>query len=147
MAGTWDVTSIIIDVPTQQNASQIYKYEVPVRERIMQMGMEEEKEQTKPFLQRIQLKGPQNVIVRATGQVDDGTSKNCISKNRWDRYGHCLSPLEPSNMLIKVTNDTQIRSMGRWHGGITVGGMEMQSMFEDGRWRVPLRQSRSRRVL
>lgn len=96
----------------------------------MQMGTEQDNESTKPFLQRIQLKGPQNVIVRATGQIDDGASKNCISKNRWDRYGHCLSPLGPSTTLIKVANDAQIRSMGRWHGGVTVGGTETQSTFE-----------------
>ncbi|KAJ7665819.1 hypothetical protein B0H14DRAFT_3539497 [Mycena olivaceomarginata] len=44
---------------------------------------------TAPFLQRIQLLGPGEAIVRATGQVDDGAMKNCISKKRWEGYGHC----------------------------------------------------------
>ena len=70
------------------------------------------------------------VIVRATGQVDDGAMRNCISKTRWDRYGHCLEPMEPSGTWIKVANDARIKSLGRWTGKVKVGGIEAESSFK-----------------
>lgn len=87
-------------------------------------------EKAAPFLQRIQLQGPKNEIVRATGQVDDGAMRNCISKLRWDRYGHCLEPLQPLSTVIRVANDAIIKSMGIWEGTVTVGGVEACSKFE-----------------
>jgi hypothetical protein len=39
-----------------------------------------DEERSKPFLQRVQLVGPGDCVVRATGQVDDGAMRNCISK-------------------------------------------------------------------
>ncbi|KAF5325504.1 hypothetical protein D9619_009518 [Psilocybe cf. subviscida] len=82
------------------------------------------------FLQHIQLQGPKNEIVQATGQVDNGAMHNCISKLQWDRYGHCLEPLQPLSTIIRVANDAIIKSMGIWEGTVTVGGVEACSKFE-----------------
>ncbi|KAJ7810015.1 hypothetical protein B0H14DRAFT_2292862, partial [Mycena olivaceomarginata] len=83
-----------------------------------------------PFLQRIQLLGPGEAIVRATGQVDDGAMKNCISKKRWERYGHCLSPLRLSTTKIRVASGKRIVPMGRWWGDVQVGGVRVSAWFE-----------------
>ncbi|KZP33358.1 hypothetical protein FIBSPDRAFT_680313, partial [Athelia psychrophila] len=85
---------------------------------------------SRPFLQRVQLIGPTGYAVRATGQVDDGAMRNCISKQRWERYGHCLSPLEPSTTLISVANNQVITPLGRWFGTVRVGTVSAQSWFE-----------------
>ncbi|KAJ6477606.1 hypothetical protein C8R45DRAFT_833381, partial [Mycena sanguinolenta] len=83
-----------------------------------------------PFLQRIQLLGPSGAIVRATGQVDDGAMKNCISRRRWEGYGHCLSPLVPSTTRIRVASGERITPMGRWWGDVQVGGVKVAAWFE-----------------
>jgi hypothetical protein len=83
-----------------------------------------------PFLQRIQLLGPGEAIVRATGQVDDGAMKNCISKKRWEGYGHCLSPLGPSKTRIRVASRKRIVPMGRWWGDVQVGRVRVSAWFE-----------------
>ena len=38
--------------------------------------------------------------------------------------------MEPSSTWIKVANDARIKSMGRWIGKVTVGGIEAESAFE-----------------
>ena len=84
----------------------------------------------KPFLQRIQLKGKSGSIVRATGQVDDGAMRNCISLSRWEKYGHCLDNLSKSSTIISVANATEIRSIGTWTGMVQIGGTGALSCFE-----------------
>ena len=84
----------------------------------------------KPFLQRIQLKGKSGSIVRATGQVDDGAMRNCISLSRWEKYGHCLDNLSKSSTIISVANATEIRSIGTWTGMVQIGGTGALSCFK-----------------
>ncbi|KAF6745219.1 hypothetical protein DFP72DRAFT_1077813 [Ephemerocybe angulata] len=96
----------------------------------MSMNTGDAEKGTTPFLQRIQLKGPKGVIVRATGQVDDGAMRNCISKERWDGYGHCLEPLATSRTWIRVANNQVVPSMGRWEGTVTVGNTGAKESFE-----------------
>jgi transposase InsO family protein len=105
-------------------------YNVPTSEIILQMSDSNNKERPKPFLQRIQLIGKKGTIVRATGQVDDGAMRNCISADRWKRYGHCLDTLSKSDITISVANATEIQSMGRWTGTVQVGGIGALSSFE-----------------
>ncbi|KAJ7114206.1 hypothetical protein C8R43DRAFT_840174, partial [Mycena crocata] len=83
-----------------------------------------------PFLQRIQLLGPNGEVVRATAQVDDGAMKNCISKRRWIAYGHCLSPLVPSTTRIRVASGRRLIPIGKWYGYVQVGGVRVQAWFE-----------------
>jgi hypothetical protein len=90
----------------------VYPYEMPLEALILSMATADPDSKTRPFLQCIQLQGPKGTIVRATGQVDDGAMRNCISKIRWERYSHCLKPMEPSSTWIKVANDARIKSMG-----------------------------------
>jgi hypothetical protein len=106
-------------------------YNAPTSERILQMTEpKNEEERSKPFLQRIQLKGKKGTIVRATGQVDDGAMKNCISWKRWERYGHCLDALTESKIIVSVANATEIKSMGSWTGVVQVGETGASSSFE-----------------
>ncbi|KAF8056987.1 hypothetical protein FPV67DRAFT_1401614, partial [Lyophyllum atratum] len=86
----------------------------------------------KPFLQRIQLEGPAGEIVRATGQVDDGAMRNCISWRRWRGYGHLLGmdSLQPSRLRIGVANGSKTSSMGTWTGVVKVGGTTVTTTFE-----------------
>ena len=56
--------------------------------------------------------------------------RNCISKERWDRYGHCLSALHPSSTHIKVANGTKLKPLGKWFGTIRVGGVSAASWFK-----------------
>jgi len=56
--------------------------------------------------------------------------RNCISKRRWDAYGHCLSTLSPTATRISVANNTEIVPIGWWFGKITVCGIGAYSWFE-----------------
>ena len=106
-------------------------YNVPTSDRILLMS--EPKHNTnkpKPFLQRIQLKGKRGTVVRATGQVDDGAMRNCISLDRWMKYGHCLDSLTKSTTIISVANATKIESKGTWTRTVQVGGTGALSHFE-----------------
>jgi hypothetical protein len=106
-------------------------YNAPTSERILQMSDPTNRnEKSKPFLQRIQLIATTGTIVRATGQIDDGAMKNCISLARWERYGHCLNPLIKSSTIISVANSTEILSHGTWIGTVKVGGTGALSSFE-----------------
>jgi hypothetical protein len=106
-------------------------YNAPTSEQILQMTEPNiDNRKSKPFLQRIQLKGKTGAIVRATGQIDDGAMKNCISLEKWERYGHCLDVLRNSQTIISVTNSTEIESKGRWTGIVQVGEMGALSHFE-----------------
>ena len=106
-------------------------YNVPTSERILQMAEPKSNiQKPKPFLQRIQLKGKSGTIVRATGQIDDGAMRNCISLRRWECYGHCLDTLVKSNTVISVANAAEIVSIGSWTGTVQVGGTGAPSCFE-----------------
>ena len=106
-------------------------YNVPTSERILQMAeTKSDNQKPKPFLQRIQLKGKSGAIVRATGQIDYGAMRNCISLRRWERYGHCLDAITKSSTVISVANATEIESMGTWTGTVQVGGTGAWSSFE-----------------
>ena len=106
-------------------------YNVPTSERILQMAEPKSNiQKPKPFLQRIQLKGKSSTIVRATGQIDDGAMRNCISLRRWERYGHCLDTLVKSNTVISVANAAEIALIGSWTGTVQVGGTGAPSCFE-----------------
>ena len=96
----------------ESNNTRILLYDEDTADRILSMTTTDTEERTKPFLQRVQLIGPDNGIVRATGQVDNGAMKNCISKHRWERYGHCLSPLLPSKTRISTANGVEITPLG-----------------------------------
>ena len=111
------------------NQSTVFLYGEDTSERIYIMASAPDPERSQPFLQRIQLIGPGN-SVRATGQVDDGAMRNCISKRRWDQYGHCLTPLQPSTTRISVANGTEIKSLGRWYGMVQISGIRASCWFE-----------------
>jgi hypothetical protein len=115
-----DVTRIQTDMYYNYNTSQVLQYSAPTSSLILQMSMSEDNEKSKPFMQRIQLKGPEGTIVRATGQVDDGVMKNCILLTRWEQYGHCLNALKKSQTVIGVANTTKIKSKGTWTGIVQV---------------------------
>jgi hypothetical protein len=87
-------------------------------------------EKPKPFLQRIQLKGKNGTVVRATGQIDDGAMRNCISLDRWEKYGHCLDTLSKSGIVISVANAVTVESRGTWTGTVQVGDTGALSRFE-----------------
>ena len=58
--------------------------------------------------------------------------RNCISKKRWEHYGHCLTPLEPSKTRIKVANGSRIAPLGCWMGTVKVGKVGAPSSFDCG---------------
>ena len=78
------VTSIVDPSPPvlthEVKYTPILLYDENTSDRILSMASTPDEEQSKPFLQRVQLIGPSDCIVRATGQVDDGAMRNCISK-------------------------------------------------------------------
>jgi transposase InsO family protein len=127
----WEVTRVNADLYYGTNKSAILMYNAPTSERILQMTEPNiDNNKSKPFLQRIQLKGKTGTIVRATGQIDDGAMKNCISLERWERYGHCLDTLKKSQTIISVANSTEIESKGTWTGIVQVGETGALSHFE-----------------
>lgn len=105
-------------------------YETDTAAAIMSMTTPDKTKRSAPFLQRIQLVAPDGYPVRATGQVDDGAMRNCISKKRWEQYGHCLSPLSPSTIRISVASGQILKPIGRWHGTVRVGHVSASSWFE-----------------
>jgi transposase InsO family protein len=106
-------------------------YDAPTSDRILQMSdPKSHSEKSKPFLQRIQLKGKKGSVVRATGQIDDGAMRNCIAFDRWVKYGHCLDTLSTSNVIVSVANAAEIKSKGTWTGTVQVGGTGALSSFE-----------------
>ena len=126
----WDVTCTCANMFPSQNTPHVYPYDTPLEALILSMATTDPNLKTKPFLQWIQLQGLKGVVVQATGQVDDRAMRNCISKTHWDGYNHCLEPMEPSTTWIKVANDTRIKSIGRWIGKVTVGGIAAMSAFK-----------------
>lgn len=106
----------------------VLPYLDPVSARIFTMASEDKKEQTDPFMQRIQLVGKE--IVRATAQVDNGAMRNCIAQAKYKAYNICLGPLRPSTMVIGVANNQQIPSLGTWMEVVRIGGVEAESIFE-----------------
>ena len=127
----WDVTRVNKDFYHDINKSPVLLYNSPTEDRILQMTEPKNNiNKPKPFLQRIQLKGKSGSVVRATGQVDDGAMRNCISLDRWKKYGHCLDNLSKSNTIISVANTTEIKSIGTWMGTVQVGGTGALSRFE-----------------
>ncbi|GLB45131.1 hypothetical protein LshimejAT787_2000360 [Lyophyllum shimeji] len=124
----WDVSSV------ENNTPLVLAYDVPILETLLQLSSSNIKnpEKSQPFLQRIRLIGPNETMVRATGQVDDGVMRNCISKCRWLSYSHCLGveSLTPSHTRIGVANGAEAPSMGKWTGTVKVGGTELRSTFE-----------------
>ena len=110
--------------------SPILWYDSDTSTRILAMTTTEKDKHSLPFLQRIQLTGPGDYVVQATGQVDDGAMRNCISKKRWEHYGHCLTPLEPLTTRIGVANGSKITPLGRWTGTVKVGKIGALSSFE-----------------
>ena len=127
LATTSPPPAVFIHIPTEP---VVLLYETDTSTLINSMAAKPDEERSLPFLQRVQLAGPGEYAVRATGQVDDGAMRNCISRRRWDHYGHCLSPLEPSTTRIKVANGTTITPLGRWHGTVRVGNIGAPSWFE-----------------
>jgi hypothetical protein len=117
-------------LPHETNQSTVFLYGHDTSQRILSMAAEDNQERSKPFLQRVQLIGPSDSVVRATGQVDDGVMRNCISKRQWDKYGHCLSPLKLSPTRIGVANGAEIKPIGRWFGTVKVCGVGAPSWFE-----------------
>lgn len=116
--------------PNTINRSHILLYDTDTAARILTMASLSDEERSLPFLQCIHLMGPRNYSVQATGQVDDGAMKNCISKKHWDWYGHCLSSLHPSTTQIKVANGSKLKPLGRWFGTIRVGSVSASSWFK-----------------
>lgn len=114
---------------SEQNTS-ILLYETDTSDAIMSMTAADPEKRSAPFLQRVQLLSPEGYPVRATGQVDDGAMRNCISKRRWEQYSHCLSPLSPSSIRISVANNQKIKPIGRWFGKVRVGNVSATSWFE-----------------
>lgn len=94
------------------------------------MSIDDNETETAPFLQQIQLIGRDGVVIRATGQVDDGAMRNCISTERWNRYAHCMTSLSPSKIRIGVANGGKVKPLGRWYGEIKVGGIAASDWFE-----------------
>ncbi|KAF5384125.1 hypothetical protein D9615_003277 [Tricholomella constricta] len=120
-----------LDRCTRQYTSNVLAYDAPITELLLQLTSTEDNNQpkSKPFMQRIQLVGPDQVV-RATGQIDDGAMRDCISKKRWMHYGHCLTPLQPSRTRIGVANGAKLKAMGTWTGTVRVGGTEAETTFE-----------------
>ncbi|GLB40100.1 hypothetical protein LshimejAT787_0706100 [Lyophyllum shimeji] len=114
--------------------THVLAYDVPITETIHHISSttREDSLTSKPFLQRIQLEGPNNEIVRATGQVDDGAMRNCISLRRWQNYCHLLGPdsLNPSRLRIGVANGAKTPLLGTWTGMVKVGGTIVNTTFE-----------------
>ena len=115
---------------TTLNCSHVLLYDTDTTARILTMASLPDEERSLPFLQRIHLMGPGDYSVQATDQVDGSAVKNCISKECWDRYGHCLSALHPSTTHIKVTYGSKLKPLSRWFGTIWVGSISMASWFE-----------------
>ncbi|KAF8232416.1 hypothetical protein L208DRAFT_1161617, partial [Tricholoma matsutake] len=85
---------------------------------------------TKPFLQCIQLRGINGDVVCMLAQVDDGASKNCITKKHWEAYHQCLGELAKSRTTITFANNAHVKSMGIWTGMVQVGGTTARCTFE-----------------
>jgi len=119
--------AVSIYTPTEPS---ILLYNSNTSTRILVMANTEDDDHSLPFLQRVQLTGPGDYMVRATGQVDDGAMCNCISKRCWEHYGHCLTLLEPLTTRIKVANGSKITPLGCWTGTVTVGKVGTPSSFE-----------------
>ncbi|PPQ91968.1 hypothetical protein CVT25_004441 [Psilocybe cyanescens] len=130
MPADWDVTDKKPVVLTTPLINSVLQYTVPTLARILSMSASEDNKKSLPFMQRIQLIGGTGTVVRATGQVDNGAMWNCISKDRWIKYSHCLDPLEKSHTIISVANSNRIHSMGRWFGKVQVGSTSALSGFE-----------------
>ena len=123
--------STLADVPLPySNKTPVCLYNEDTKAKILTMASEPDEQHTLPFLQRIQLTGTHGSVVRATGQVDNGAMRNCISKRRWDAYGHCLSALSPTTTRISITNNAEIIPIGQWFREITVCGIGAYSWFE-----------------
>ena len=116
--------------PKTMNHNCLLLYDTDTASRILSMASIPNKEHSLLFLQCVYLMGPGNYSVQATDQVGDRAMRNCISKECWDQYSHCLPALHPSSTHIKVTNSTKLKLLGKWFGTIHVSGVSAASWFE-----------------
>ncbi|KAF8231214.1 hypothetical protein L208DRAFT_1196038, partial [Tricholoma matsutake] len=76
------------------------------------------------------LRGINGDVVHMLAQVDDGASKSCIMKKRWEAYHQCLGELAKSRMTTTFMNNAHVKSMGIWTGTVQVGGTTARCTFE-----------------
>lgn len=113
---------IYLNVPGYTESIHIAPYNCPLPPSIFSVLETHPHSKTKPFRQRIQLRGPSQYPVRATAQVDDGAMRNCIGLHIWIAYGHCLGELTPTALRVSVANNKIIQCAGLWSGEVNIGG-------------------------
>lgn len=86
--------------------------------------------ETKPFVSNIKLYGPQGEIVRVSAVIDNGAMVNVICRTLWDRVGHRLAQLEPSQTILRMANGMKVPSKGRWTGTVEWAGARVTGTFE-----------------
>ncbi|KAF7373139.1 p-loop containing nucleoside triphosphate hydrolase protein [Mycena sanguinolenta] len=93
-------------------------------------GEAREEKNSVPFIQNVQLGGPQGEIVRMRGVVDDGAMVSAIDSKAYERVKHRLAGLEKSARVLRMADGRLTPSTGTWTGDVTLGGKTHQGCFE-----------------
>ncbi|KAF8198661.1 hypothetical protein K438DRAFT_1583890, partial [Mycena galopus ATCC 62051] len=83
-----------------------------------------------PFVQNVQLGGPQGEIVRMRGVVDDGAMVSAIDSKVYERVKHRLAGLGRSARVLRMADGRLTPSIGTWTGDVTLGGKTHRGRFE-----------------
>ncbi|KIM44034.1 hypothetical protein M413DRAFT_56786, partial [Hebeloma cylindrosporum] len=83
-----------------------------------------------PFVHAVELEGPKGEGVQTKGVFDDGAMVNAIDLDVFSRVKGRLSPLQPSELGLRMADGRVVPSEGVWSGFISVNGAWGHGDFE-----------------
>ena len=101
-----------------------------VRATAMQNTDPEKYQPAQPFIQRVQLLGPQGEVVRVKVIVDGGAMVSVMCAQLWDKIKHRLGPVRESRRQLRMANGVKVPSVGTWMGTVAWAGVQREAAFE-----------------
>jgi hypothetical protein len=89
-----------------------------------------ERKNSVPFVQHMQLGGPQGEVVRTPGVVDDGALVAALDSKFYETVKHRLAGLGRSARILRMADTRLTPSTGTWTGDVTLGGKTYRGCFE-----------------
>ncbi|KAJ7656774.1 hypothetical protein DFH06DRAFT_991276, partial [Mycena polygramma] len=83
-----------------------------------------------PFVHNIALMGPGGEVVRIRSVFDDCAMVGAIDKTVFNQIRHRLSPLAPTERILRMANGQLVPSIGTWTGVVNVDGLQREGTFE-----------------
>lgn len=86
--------------------------------------------QTKPFIHRTVMSGPEHLPTMLYATADGGAMMNAIDLTTWASIAHRLGSLSPSRTKARMANGAIVPSKGRWIGSVQMAALRAVGGFE-----------------